>query len=421
MTHTIQPGSRTGRVNIISSKSCAHRLIILAALAKSASTITCRGTSADIEATIDCVTALGVRVTRNGDTISVEPIHKVPDGLCELHCRESGSTLRFLLPIVGVLGAKAVFIMEGRLGERPLKPLDQVLTAHGMNISKDGNRLYCSGSLTPSEYSIDGGVSSQYISGLLMALPLLYSKSTLDITGRLESAAYIDITLNALSLAGAVPGCSSDRRHYDIAGKSEYNLGTCSAEGDWSNAAFFLCMGALSKLGITVCNLNPASCQGDRKICEILSEMGADVQIRANEVSVKRRELKPIEIDASPIPDLIPALCALAANAIGDTRIINAQRLRLKESDRIKSTLNMLMSLGVNAEETPDGLIIHGTGKVRGGTVDAYNDHRIAMAAAVAASNASESVIIEGSECVKKSYPAFFETLETLAAEGENT
>ncbi len=421
MTRVILPGTRTGKVNIISSKSCAHRLIILAALAKSASTITCRGTSADIEATINCVTALGARVTRNGDMISVEPIHAVPNGLCELRCSESGSTLRFLLPVVGALGAKAVFVMEGRLSERPLAPLDRVLTAHGMRIEKEGNRLYCSGLLTPGEYSIDGGVSSQYISGLLMALPLLRGKSTLDITGRLESAAYIDITLNTLSLAGAEPGYSIDRRHYDIAGNGEYNLGICSAEGDWSNAAFFLCMGALSDPGITVCGLNPSSCQGDRKICEILGEMGADVRICANEVCVKRRDLKPIEIDASPIPDLIPTLCALAANACGETRIINAQRLRLKESDRIKSTLNMLLSLGVDAAETSDGLIIRCTGKVRGGTVDAYNDHRIAMAAAVAASNASESVIIQGSECVKKSYPDFFEALETLSVQGENT
>ena len=198
MTRTVKRGARTGSVDIISSKSYAHRLIILASLAKSASNIECRGTSKDIEATISCMSALGARIARTGDTIHIEPITAAPEGICELHCGESGSTLRFLLPIVGALGAEAVFIMEGRLGERPLAPLDAVLGAHGMAIQKQGARLCCKGRLTPGEYAIDGGVSSQYISGLLMALPKLDADSTLTVTGRFESGAYVDITLDTL-------------------------------------------------------------------------------------------------------------------------------------------------------------------------------------------------------------------------------
>ena len=421
MTRTVKRGARTGSVDIISSKSYAHRLIMLASLAKSAVDIECRGTSKDIEATISCMNALGANIARTGDTIHIEPISAAPEGICELHCGESGSTLRFLLPIVGALGAEAVFIMEGRLGERPLAPLDAVLGAHGMAIQKQGARLCCKGRLIPGEYAIDGGVSSQYISGLLMALPKLNADSTLTVTGRFESGAYVDITLDTLKAANAAIAYGEDRRHYAIRGGCGYAMpARCRAEGDWSNAAFFLCMGALSRGGITVNGLNAASCQGDRQITAILRQMGADVRTEGESVAVRRNKLMPVTVDASPIPDLIPTICALAAAAEGDTRIVNAARLRLKESDRLKSTADMLSSLGVGVTELADGLIVHGTGRIAGGTVQSFNDHRIAMAAAVAACAAEGDVSIEGSECVSKSYPAFFTALDTLNTEGEN-
>ena len=421
MTRTVKHGARTGGVDIISSKSYAHRLIILASLAKSASNIECRGTSKDIEATISCMNALGANIARTGDTIHIEPITAAPEGVCELHCGESGSTLRFLLPIVGALGAEAVFIMEGRLGERPLAPLDAVLGAHGMAIQKQGARLCCKGRRTPGESAIDGGVSSQYISGLLMALPKLDADSTLTVTGRFESGAYVDITLDTLKAANAAIAYGEDRPHYAIRGGCGYNMpALCRAEGDWSNAAFFLCMGALSRGGITVNGLNAASCQGDRQITAILRQMGADVRTEGESVAVRHNKLMPATVDASPIPDLIPTICALAESAMGDTRIVNAARLRLKESDRLKSTADMLSWLGVGVTELADGLIVHGTGRIAGGTVQSFNDHRIAMAAAVAACAAEGDVSIEGSECVSKSYPAFFTVLDTLNTEGEN-
>lgn len=232
MTRTVKRGARTGSVDIISSKSYAHRLIILASLAKSASNIECRGTSKDIEATISCMNALGANIARTGDTIHIEPITAAPEGVCELHCGESGSTLRFLLPIVGALGAEAVFIMEGRLGERPLAPLDAVLGAHGMAIQKQGARLCCKGRLTPGKYAIDGGVSSQYISGLLMALPKLDADSTLTVTGRFESGAYVDITLDTLKTAHAAIAYGEDRRHYAIRGGCGYAMpALCARKG----------------------------------------------------------------------------------------------------------------------------------------------------------------------------------------------
>ena len=311
--------------------------------------------------------------------------------------------------------------MEGRLGERPLAPLDAVLGAHGMAIQKQGARLCCKGRLVPGEYAIDGGVSSQYISGLLMALPKLDADSTLTVTGRFESGAYVDITLDTLKAANAAIAYGEDKRHYAIRGGCGYNMpALCRAEGDWSNAAFFLCMGALSRGGITVNGLNAASCQGDRQITAILRQMGADVRTEGESVAVRRNKLMPATVDASPIPDLIPTICALAAAAEGDTRILNAARLRLKESDRLKSTANMLTSLGVGVTELADGLIVHGTGRIAGRTVQSFNDHRIAMAAAVAACAAEGDVSIDGSECVSKSYPAFFTVLDTLNTEGEN-
>lgn len=421
MICSIRHGARTGSIDIISSKSYAHRLIILASLAKNASRIECRGTSRDIEATVSCMNALGASIVRTGDMIYVEPIVNKPCGIRELNCGESGSTLRFLLPIIGVLGAEAVFNMEGRLGERPLAPLDGVLCAHGMAIQKQGARLYCSGQLTAGEYAIDGNVSSQYISGLLMALPLLCHGSTLAVTGRLESGAYVDITLDTLKAANAAVVCGDNGRSFAIQGGCGYNMpAVCRAEGDWSNAAFFLCMGAVSHRGITVTGLNASSRQGDRQIAAILRQMGADVCIGGESITVKRNKLTPITVDASQIPDLIPAICALAAAAEGDTHIINAARLRLKESDRLKSTADMLAALGVGVTELADGLTVHGTGHILGGTVDSRNDHRIAMAAAVAACAAKGNVSIRGKECVSKSYPAFFDVLDTLHTEGEH-
>jgi len=413
MTLTILPGELTGTVKAPASKSQAHRLFICAALGKRETVIECGSLSKDIEATIACLNALGadIRETTPGE-FAVKPIGESPKGLRELFCGESGSTLRFLLPVVGVLGAETVFRMEGRLPERPIFPLDRELTSHGMKLRKEGDSLYCSGKLTAGEYTLPGDVSSQYISGLLMALPMLGEESAVTITGRLESASYIDMTTEAQALAGVTP--TKTAAGYAIPAGAVYSLPERTAvEGDWSGAAFYLCAGAMSGKGITVTGLNPKTTQGDRAVIDILRAFGAEVTEKDNSVTVKKGTLRGVTIDAPPIPDLIPVLCAVSAAAEGETKIINAARLRLKESDRLSTTADYLKSLGVHVTEEADGLTVTGGGLV-GGRLSAHNDHRIAMAAAVAACGCAEPVTIEGCSCVKKSYARFWEDYTLL-------
>ncbi|MDD5964805.1 MAG: 3-phosphoshikimate 1-carboxyvinyltransferase [Oscillospiraceae bacterium] len=413
MNKTILPGARTGEVHIPASKSQAHRMLLCAAMGENEVTLRCRGLSKDILATVACLKALGASVDAEGEVLHLRPVSAPPPGLCLLPCGESGSTLRFLLPLVGALGASAVFEREGRLPERPIEPLGRELCRNGMDIRSDGARLSCSGQLRPGAFSLPGNISSQYISALLMTLPLLEGESTLRIEGALESAAYVAMTEEVLRLGGVRTEKTGDG--YRIPGGQRCRFAPeLSVEGDYSNAAFFLCAGALSERGIRVTGLDPRSRQGDRAIVPLLEEMGAQVASDGSSVTVKRAALHGITIDASPIPDLIPVLSVVAAAASGETRVIHAQRLRLKESDRLHSTTQMLRALGAEAEELPDGLVIRGGRTLAGGTVDACGDHRIAMSAAVAGGICRGAVTICGSECVQKSYPDFWTDFQQL-------
>ena len=417
MKRTISSGARTGRVHIPASKSQAHRLLICAALGEETCEIVCDGVSADIAATAKCLNALGAKVERTETGFLVSPIQKVPEGCCELLCGESGSTLRFLLPVVGALGAQAAFHREGRLPQRPLAPLDGVLTAHGMTLSEEGDLLLCSGQLQAGNYEIAGNVSSQYISGLLMALPRLTEESALTVTGTLESAAYIAMTEDALRLSGVE--FSKNGASYAIPGGQRFRLPLRTAvEGDWSNAAFFLCMGALAKGGVRVEELNLKSSQGDRGVLDVLRAFGAEVGEEGDTVTVRRGTLRGVTIDASPIPDLIPVLSVVASVAAGETRVENASRLRLKESDRLKSTANLLRALGGQVEEKEDGLVITGVPALHGGAVETQNDHRLAMSAATAACAATGEITVDNDGCVAKSYPRFWEDFSSLKGEG---
>ena len=416
MNVTIQPGPRQGRVRIPASKSQAHRLLICAALGEEKSEIVCDGISADIAATAACLRALGAEIEETGTGFLVYPIKKIPEGRCDLYCGESGSTLRFLLPLCGALGAQAAFHREGRLPQRPLAPLDSVLTAHGMTLAEDGDLLLCSGGLRAGDYAIAGNVSSQYISGLLLALPLLSQPSTLTVTGPLESAAYVAMTEDALRRSGI--GCFRDGAVWTIPGGQRCRMSARTAvEGDWSNAAFFLCMGALSAGGVCVEGLDLRSAQGDRAVLAVLRAFGADVRETESGAAVRRGALRGAVIDASPIPDLIPALSVVAAVSEGETRIVNAGRLRLKESDRLKSTAGLLRALGGRVEEREDALVICGVPTLRGGVVETQNDHRLAMSAAVAACAAEGDVTVDNGGCVSKSYPRFWEDFARLKGE----
>ena len=417
---TVRPGPRSGSVRIPASKSRAHRLMILSALSDNPVKLGCSGFSNDILATAECLNALGAGLEPDIESgcISVTPFDTAGPAYSSLPCRDSGSTLRFLLPLAGALGRSVCFEMEGRLPERPLAPFDSELESHGMRLRREGTRLYCEGQLQPGRYTLPGNVSSQYISGLLMSLPLLGGDSELHITGTIESSDYIRMTEDALKLANI--RFSYDNQIYRIPGSQKFHMpGLTEVEGDWSGAAFFLCLGALSPEGILVQGVNPDSLQGDKAIIDVLKSFGAEVFFREQGISVKNAPLRGITVDAAGIPDLIPVISVVAAAAGGTTRIINAGRLRLKESDRLKTTAQLLTDLGVKVTEGTDSLTIEGCGAINGvltgGAVNSFDDHRIAMSAAVAAAICREPVIIGNPECVKKSFADFWEVYDSLS------
>ena len=415
MNVTIQPGPRQGRVRIPASKSQAHRLLLCAALGEGETELLCGGLSADIRATMDCLRALGAGVWQDGERLRVKPIRTAPRS-CALPCGESGSTLRFLLPQAGALGTEAVFHRKGRLPQRPLRPLDEELRSHGMKLREEGETLYASGKLAAGDYTLPGNVSSQFISGLLMALPQLPGDSRLTVTGDLESAGYVAMTEDTLAESGI--RWQRTGQVWSIPGGQRFHPPRlCQVEGDWSNAAFFLCAGALSRRGVTVEGLSLRSSQGDQAVLRLLRRFGAEVTEREGAVTVRSGMLHGITVDAGPIPDLIPTLSVVAAASVGDSRIENARRLRDKESDRLEGTAALIRDLGGSARVEGDTLIIHGRGGLRGGNASILGDHRLAMAAAIAACACRESVTVDDSRCVEKSYPRFWDDFRQLKGE----
>ena len=384
MDITIHPRYLRGDINIIPSKSQAHRLLICAAFSDKPTRLRCPDTNRDIEATVDCLNALGAEITRTEWGYSISPVSDLPETAL-LNCWESGSTLRFMLPVTGALGVDTIFQMAGRLPQRPLSPLWEEMERMGCTLSRpSSDTIRCTGKLKPGAYTIDGGVSSQYITGLLLALSLMEEGSRLTITGKVESKPYIDLTRNALSLFGADP------EHPGRQGLR--SPGSLDVEGDWSNGAFFLAANALGS-ALSIHGLNPESTQGDRAVAALLPALEEN-----------------ITVSAADIPDLVPILSVVAACKRGAV-FTDIRRLRLKESDRVASVIAMLESLGGKAEATEDTLTVFGTGLL-GGTVNAVNDHRIAMSAAIAATLCH--VTVEGAEAVAKSYPKFWSDFQSL-------
>ncbi len=414
MTITIQPGVVSGTVQAIPSKSVAHRLLICAALADKPTHVFCENESQDIAATVRCLQALGASIWHEGGAYRVVPIHRerIPQP-CTLDCGESGSTLRFMVPVVCALGVTATFQMAGRLAQRPMEPLATQLREHGCTIThkSEVGEMEVSGQLTAGTFTIPGNVSSQFITGLLFALPLLAEESTLVVEGELESKAYVDLTLSALQTFGVTPPQADGA--WKVSPDLFRSPGTLQVEGDWSNAAPWLCMGILGGEGVTVAGMDPKSLQGDKAVCDILARMGGQV----SGTSAQAGTLTPATIDARNIPDLVPVLAAVAAAIPGQTQVTGAARLRLKESDRLTTTAQTLNALGGDVEETEDGLIIRGKARLAGGTVDGQGDHRIAMLAAVASVVCDGSVTITGAEAIRKSYPTFWDDLRALGKE----
>ena len=403
-----------GRVSAIASKSQAHRLLIGAALAFGPTHLVCGETSDDINATVRCLTALGAHITTNGSAFDITPIPRpVPTGHT-LDCGESGSTLRFMLPVACALGSGATFLMSGRLPTRPLSPLYEELTGHGCALSMKGKSpLYTGGQLSGGRFLIPGNISSQFISGLLLALPLAREDSLIDIGGIVESRPYIDMTLSALKIFGVT--VKANVHSFTVPGRQSFTSpGECVVEGDWSNAAFWLALGAVGPKSITVTGLDVSSPQGDKAILEFLKRFGASVEASGDTVTVSRGDLNGIDINAGDTPDLVPILAAVAAVSAGQTVISKADRLRIKESDRLKTVTETLSTLGADIAETEDGLIINGKPQLHGGVVSSHGDHRIAMMTAVISTACSEPVTIQDAHAVNKSYPGFFEDFSGL-------
>ena len=417
MKVTLHPFTPSGKIKAIASKSAAHRLLICAAFADKSTELVCEEINEDISATVRCLNALGAKITRRGTSFTVLPI-KNPRQNAVLDCGESGSTMRFLVPVVAALGCGADFAMSGRLPNRPLSPLREELEAHGISFSAAGtNPLTLRGKICAGEYRIRGDVSSQFISGLLFALSLIEGESQIKIEGKLESAPYVNMTLDALYEFDAEPEHTPDG--FAVTGRKRFTSPEkLTVEGDWSNAAFALCAGAVSKKAkVSVFGLDPESTQGDRAIIETLVRFGADIRRKGDCFTVRGGELCGIALDASNIPDLVPVIAVVAAAAEGQTIISGASRLKIKESDRLATVTEMLSALGADIKMTDDGLIINGGGALRGGEVSSFGDHRIAMSAAVASVICTDTVSVTTAEAVAKSYPAFWEDIVSLGAE----
>ena len=394
MNITIHNAKLHGKVAAIPSKSQAHRLLICAAFSDIPTQLDCPETNQDIEATANCLRALGSDITRNDSGYYVRPSVSIPTH-ARLNCYESGSTLRFMLPIVGALGVDAVFFMEGRLPQRPLSPLWEEMERMGCCLTRPtNNTIACSGKLKTGVYHIAGNVSSQFISGLLFALSLLSGESQLEISNPVESLPYIKMTTKALTAFGV------DVHDYHVSGKQPFTSpGHVLVEGDWSNAAFFLAANALGG-DIQVDGLQDYSPQGDRAVQMLLP--------RLNEYC---------EISATDIPDLVPILAVVAGANRGAT-FTGVRRLRLKESDRVETVAAMLRNLGCKVHIDEDALTVM-PAKFRGCTIDSANDHRIAMSAAIAATVANGPVTIRNAQCVSKSYPAFWNVFRQLGGNYE--
>ena len=422
------------RVVAPKSKSYEHRFLICELLSKlgEADTLDAQGglgktarsravtrEPEDVMATKDCISKIKLSLM---------------DGRSEvvLDCNQSGSTLRFLLPIVCALGLKARFLMRGRLGKRPMDELINELKVHGCNIDRENDTIYTSGKLEHGIFKLPGDISSQYISGLLMALPLLSSDSEIHVLRPIVSAGYIDVTLDVMrkSSISVTEESSGSEYIYRIKGGQRYILPEkCIVEGDWSNSAFWLAIGVLGDEPLAIEGLNPNSLQGDRRIFDLLREMGADIRaVMDNDKAVfeayplGNKALKAIALDAENIPDLVPLIAILACFTDGKSRIEGIKRLRLKESDRLLAVEELIDGLGGSCKIHEDAIEIIGLGKgamLRGGELRCFDDHRIVMSAAASSLRCREDVLIDNAFAVNKSYLGFFGELDRLGLSGK--
>lgn len=395
-----------GTVNVPPSKSDVHRAIICAAMANGVSRISPVALSNDIKATIGCIKALGADAVLENNVLTVDGTNMYKNKTALLDCGESGSTLRFFIPIAAVGNINATFVGKGKLPQRPIGIFTEALPKAGTVCKTEGGLpLEIKGQLKSGIFEIPGNVSSQFITGLLLALPILEGDSEIVLTSPLESVGYIAMTIRTMKQFGV--NIQATEKGWHIKGGQSYKTCDYTTDGDWSQAAFFMVLGAVSGK-VTVKGVAKDSTQGDKKCAEILARFGAKVTQLDNEVTVEKGELKAITIDASQIPDLVPVLSVCAAFAEGTTKIINAERLRIKECDRLKATAELLNNLGGKVKELSDGLEITGVSSLKGGNINGYNDHRIVMSAAVCAARSDEDIAATFAMSINKSYPDFY-------------
>ena len=415
MQLTISPSKLSGTVTAPPSKSMTHRAIFAAALSNGNSVINNISVSNDIEATFNAVKAIGCKLFSLDNAVkvvSIEPKKNfINDEELNICCMESGSTLRFLIPIIAAFGINARIFGKGRLLERPIKSYIDSFCHKGVNITKESDFIHISGKLVSGKFTIDGNLSSQFVTGLLLALPILNGNSEIEIVGNLESKPYVDMTIDVLKSFGII--INEKISSYQIPGNQIYKPCNYTIEGDYSQAAFFEVLGCINPVKIK--GLKRNSHQGDKIMLNLIESCGANIEWQDDAIVVKPgKKLGAFRANVTNTPDLAPAMAVLACMCEGISRIEGISRLKLKESDRIVSTTNMIKSLGGEIEVFDNYMTVEGVKKLDGGTVDSYSDHRIVMAASIAAAYSKNPVKILNAQSVNKSYPNFFEDYKSL-------
>ncbi|MFA5007078.1 MAG: 3-phosphoshikimate 1-carboxyvinyltransferase [Candidatus Izemoplasmatales bacterium] len=406
MNVLITPGNMTGSVAVPPSKSQTHRAIIAASLAKGKSVIHNAAVNDDVAATIAAMEKIGVKIINNGSQLIVNGVSRIlvsDDNFID--CNESGSTLRFVLPILALSREKVIYTGKPGLMKRPLSAYDDICRQHGLVYQQNEKSIIVSGTLTPGVYEVPGSISSQFISGLMFALPLLRADSEIRILGSLESKGYIDMTVDILRRFGV--RIEERVSSYLVPGNQTYAPTNVTIEGDHSQMAFFAVAGVLA--GDVLCrNVTPVSLQPDRRILDVIRDMNGSVEVVEGGIRFRRSDLKGCVVDVSQCPDIAPIISVLGAYASGTTTIENASRLKYKESNRLQTTYDILKGLGADIEVTDTSIVLRGRDTLEGGPLDPAPDHRIVMSAAIAATRCAKPVVIRHGEAVNKSYPNFW-------------
>ena len=406
------------------SKSYTQRMLIAAALSSGTSKISRPLNAEDTQATLRAVKSLGAKVAVSEDQWIVEGSKTAKSPKKPIHCGESGATLRFMIPVAALAPHSSIFTFGPSLAKRPIEPLLRSLRQLGVEANFENTKgkppiLVRGGGISGGKTSIPGDVSSQFISGLMFACPFAREDTEITISTPLESKSYIQMTESILMEHGIQMNISKDYRRLRIPAKQTYNPSDHLVPGDYSSASFLLGAAAVTHSSIRVSNLEPESLQGDKAIVEIFKKMGVESKVCPDHIDLAKKNglLEAVEVDVNDIPDLVPVCAVLACYAKGTSGIRNAVRLKYKESNRLLSLYLELKKMGAEIDLNESSLTVKGPCSLHGAEIDSHNDHRIAMACAIAALGASDETTILNADCVRKSYPRFFTDLHTLGAD----